>query len=537
MSVDNWGTSCTLVVRFPTHGITGCRNLKIKTLSLTDFRAFPGPAPATFELDSKNLLVYGENGSGKSSLFKALGGFFAYGSPRQRLRDFKNSFSGQSLGTLAVEVALDSGFTTAWCMQLVREVTPYPSLVFAGPSLGESHPAHRRKEAGMVEIEQAAKFSACLDYRTLLGTNFKHGDNTINLFEPMVSELLAGFVDLASNKTILDLWRAVERNLPPRNTSTYVAASFGACQQFNDATRRALALLLPQAQTILKRLCPDGLELSALTFDGVRYNGGKRASEKAYVGKIVGMEINYRGLPIDRPQHYLNEARQSAIGLALYLGARLACAPQTTAHLKLLVLDDVLVGLDHTNRLPVLNVLVDLFAEWQVVLLTHDRGWFDLARQRLSSSDWICYEVYEGDPTATAPMPVVRKTQNRPALALLQKARDLLTQGYVEAAANYVRQAFETGIRAACELKSIKLPYKQDVTDHKAQDLLNGLKAWPGSSGVPKADWDAALTSLELMKDVVMNPYSHPSAPNIPRQEVVNAADAVEKFLELAKKK
>lgn len=34
----------------------------------------------------------------------------------------------------------------------------------------------------------------------------------------------------------------------------------------------------------------------------------------------------------------------------------------------------------------------------------------------------------------------------------------------------------------------------------------------------------------------MMNPYSHPSAPNIPRQEAVDAADAVERFLELARK-
>ena len=155
----------------------------------------------------------------------------------------------------------------------------------------------------------------------------------------------------------------------------------------------------------------------------------------------------------------------------------------------------------------------------------------------LPGSDWVCYEVYEGDPAAAAPMPIVRKTQNRPALALLEKALDLLALGYLEAAANYVRQAFEIGLRVACELKSIRLPYKQDVTHHKAQDLLNGLKAWQGGAAVPKADWDAALHRLELMKDVVMNPYSHPCAPNIPRQEIVDAADAVDKFLELARKK
>ncbi len=40
-----------------------------------------------------------------------------------------------------------------------------------------------------------------------------------------------------------------------------------------------------------------------------------------------------------------------------------------------------------------------------------------------------------------------------------------------------------------------------------------------------------------MFKNVGMNPYSHPSAPNIPRQEVVDAANAVENFLALAGKK
>ena len=274
----------------------------------------------------------------------------------------------------------------------------------------------------------------------------------------------------------------------------------------------------------------------ALPFQNVNFNNAKAWADKGFTNQVIGLEVAFHGLLVDTPQNYLNEARLSALGLALYLGARLACTPQTTSHLKLLVLDDVLVGLDHSNRLPVLNVLKDHFPDWQIVLLTHDRGWFDLARQHLPSG-WTCYEVYEGDQGAPAPMPIVRKTLKRSAPALLQKARELLAQGYVEAAANYVRQAFETGLRAACELKSVKLSYKQDLTDHKAQDLLNGLKTWPGSPTVPKANWDAALHQLELMKDVVMNPYSHPSAPNIPRQEIVDAVDAVEKFLALARKK
>ena len=59
--------------------------VRIKTLSLTDFRAFHGPAPTTFELDCKNLLLYGENGSGKS-FFHALRGFFSLGKPAELVK-------------------------------------------------------------------------------------------------------------------------------------------------------------------------------------------------------------------------------------------------------------------------------------------------------------------------------------------------------------------------------------------------------------------------------------------------------------------
>lgn len=507
--------------------------MKIKTLSLTDFRAFPGPAPTTFELDGKNLLVYGENGSGKSSLFHALRGLFSYDKP-PNLLDLRNSFSGAGIGSVRVHVEFDDSSTAAWEVGAGKVPGIIASAMMTGPVAVAIHPGHHAP--ANAQVKEAAKFSAMLDYRSLLATNYKHGDDAINLFVPMVTELLAGFVDLATNKTIWELWQAVQRNLPTTNTTRLVGNALNACTQFNTATQRAIGLLLPEAQVILHKLSPNGLQLVDLPFAGVRYNSAKAARDKAFVDKVIGLQISYRGLGVERPQNYLNEARLSALGLALYLGARLACAPQTTPHLKLLVLDDVLVGLDHSNRLPILNVLKDHFLDWQVVLLTHDRGWFDLARQHLPSG-WTCYEMYEGDQGATAPIPIVRRTQNRPAPALLQKARELLAQGYVEAAANYVRQAFETGLRAACELKSVKLIYKQDLTDHKAQDLLNGLKTWQGSAAVPKADWDAALHQLELMKDVVMNPYSHPNAPNIPRQEVVNAADAVTAFLTLARTK
>ena len=87
--------------------------MKIKTFSLTDFRAFPGPAPTTFELDGKSLLVYGENGSGKSSLFHALRGMFSYDTP-PNLLNLRNSFSSAGIGSVRVQVVFDDDSVAAW---------------------------------------------------------------------------------------------------------------------------------------------------------------------------------------------------------------------------------------------------------------------------------------------------------------------------------------------------------------------------------------------------------------------------------------
>lgn len=505
--------------------------LRIQRLSLTDFRAFPGPAPVHFELEGKNLLVYGENGAGKSSLFHALREFFAL-KPTRPLLDYKNVFSEQAPETCQVAVTFTSDpAPVVWTnakhpadRDMNAPVTGYHKYFFRG-----SDP----------RVTEAARRRACLDYRALLDTNYKQGHGPINLFGIAVEQLLHDYpvtVAGGTSTTIGALWAQVQASLPPKHTKAALARTVEACTAFNTAFRGAFAALVPLVNELLGLLGWHDVELQQFNTPGITYNTENRAIE----GQQLMPELHFRGHPLQTPQLFLNEARLSALGLAIYLAGRLACTPTTTTTaLKLLVLDDVLIGLDHSNRLPVLEVLDAKFADWQIVLLTHDRNWFDLARSHLSG--WKCVEVYEGDAAAIAPMPIVRATQNRPARALLEKAKELMQTPYIEAAANYTRQAFELGVRTACEAKGIAMPYrvypKTDKPPLQAQDFLDKLKAWPGSTKAPKADWDAALARLELLKNVVMNPYSHPSAPNIPKQEVQQAIEAVAHFLELVAQK
>jgi len=209
--------------------------MKIKTLSLTDFRAFPDPAPATFDLGGKNLLVCGENGSGKSSLFYALRGFFSSGQP-SGLMQWRNSFSELGIGGVKVEVVFDDDTPAVWQVGAgALQMYGQPSV--QGPTAVSQHPGFSSPVNS--KVIEATKFSAMLDYRSLLNTNYKHGDGDINLFQLAVDGFLAGCRDLATNKTIHELWQAVcvER-----------------CNEFNNVMHKALGLLLVEAQASLLRL-------------------------------------------------------------------------------------------------------------------------------------------------------------------------------------------------------------------------------------------------------------------------------------------
>ena len=63
--------------------------MKIKNIKLKNYRAFYGEY--NIDVDGKNLLIYGENGSGKSSLYYALRDFFEASENQKDIN--KNIFS------------------------------------------------------------------------------------------------------------------------------------------------------------------------------------------------------------------------------------------------------------------------------------------------------------------------------------------------------------------------------------------------------------------------------------------------------------
>ena len=236
------------------------------------------------------------------------------------------------------------------------------------------------------------------------------------------------------------------------------------------------------------------------------------------------LSVHRNGQLLADHHNFLNEARLSAIALAIYLAGLLTSVPPVSEYPKVLVLDDVLIGLDMANRIPVMDVIAEFFADWQVILLTHDKVWYDMVRQRTAEGGrWGAYEMYVG--------PVIRPEGNRGGAAyFLARAREHLARGDLGAAGNYVRNAFEWKLKKHCEKKSLPVRYFEDSKKVTAEMLWQAWRkaalATVDASG--KLALESAVAQIEMFQRTVMNPLSHSRTTTIQRSEVEAAIEAVE---------
>jgi energy-coupling factor transporter ATP-binding protein EcfA2 len=485
---------------------------RIASISISDFRAFPALAPAAITLEGKNLLVWGENGSGKSTIYRALRGLFSI--QQLDIAPMGNVFSTPP--NPSVTVALTNGQTLHW--------TP----------AGHPH----------TDVIETARKSAFLSHTRL--TEMSRGSSPNeppNLFEVAVTKLLADFEAIVSgglHRTIGELWaevgKAMQRRIQDprgdRRPKDFAAKIGAACDQFNEGMKQAITALETHSKDLLRRLLDvfqmDALDLVGFTFYEVTYDVAARELRN----QRLTANLAFRGHSLPAPPNFLNEARQSALAIATYLAGRLACVPTTDKALKLLVLDDLLISLDYSHRRPVLEVVADLFKEWQIILLTHDRFWFELAREQLVGGPWKAIEIYEKIDGEGLLRPVIWESQENLVAETLKQAKYFVLENHPAAAANYARTACELTIRRYCRNHNILFGYTDDPQKIKLEDLLRKAETH-GNSDITHI---AAFHNIKQYKTLILNPLSHNPTQPIVKADVQAAIAAVEQLLEACKK-
>ena len=475
--------------------------MKITNIEVKNFRAFPKTYRINLHNAGKNLLVYGENGSGKSSLYLALKLFLESGVPEDNGDNKNREFEiHQNIFTK------DPGHIKLhFRSQFQREKDTYEW-------------SRDIKETTDELIIETAKAKGFLDYKSLLETHYVHReDETVNLFDLLVKTLLANTTNSVTERTLAEDWNAIQPPFPRRGAKHQIADLERRIVNFNRELTNRLAELHPKVSEILNKFGYK-VELD-FDFQGVTYNQG----EKILDNQEILLKVEF--FDTDIPSHHLllNEAKLSAIAIAIYLSSIL-CLPEPKGGMKILALDDVLIGLDMSNRLPILDILEEYFPDYQIFLTTYDKAWYEIVKQRTAhGGKWKSIEFYF-DQSDKYEMPICKEDA-----PYLNKAREYLGASDYKACAVYLRTAFEAIIKRFCDKRNLRVRYCENPKSLTSQDFWDPIKTGIKRNGTPFLQ-ETLVRQIELYRSIILNPLNHAIITNIPKREVEEAIQAVEKL-------
>lgn len=466
--------------------------MRITKIEIKNFRAFYGECLIDLYKAGKNLLVYGENGSGKTSLYEALKRFLESSEGGHQFG--QNIFSSEP-GYIKLHFRADTQSkqdTYEWS-ETVKNETDHPLII------------------------AASKAKGFLDYRDLLETHHVHrreGKVNVNVFELLVGNLLANTTHHVTGRSLGSEWTSLQQTpRPRRNSKERIEELEKQIEAFNNGLDRILADLQTKASEILAKFKYN----VTLNFDFKRITYNR--NDKTLDNQEILLTVKFFGRDIPEHHRFLNEAKLSAIAIAIYFSSILL---QPESELKILALDDVLIGLDMSNRLPVLDVLDEDFADYQIFLTTYDKAWYEIVKQRTAhGGKWKAVEFYFGQ-TDEYEIPVYMEDK-----AYLDKAREYLDANDYKACAIYLRTAFEMTIEEFCADRRLPVKYHRDPNKQDSRDFWDAIKIENQNSGILD---QSLIRDIELYRTRILNPLSHTTITNIPKKEIEDAIEAVERL-------
>jgi ABC-type lipoprotein export system ATPase subunit len=391
--------------------------MKITELQLHNFKFFTD-TDNILKIDSKNVLIWGENGSGKSSIYWAI-----YTLLQCSYKD---------------NAGIDAYFTENHVKNLLNIHKPAGDDAFVQMNLdnGSSYKIaladYSVKDDSDIQI--SAISSDFINYQVLASfLNFYHRDDPV-LFE-MFEEEIFRYLQFSPSAPYTfsffnDAWEELKKplvkskigrtNKYPSPQSTIYINKNNLKNTFNIQLATLLGIVTTKANQILQD--PNGFNLDIeieLAYREYDFGVSNRNSEYQETMPEIFLKIRrYDGLVdvVKKPHSFLNEAKKTAIGLAIRLGIleRRLLANK----LNLLALDDLLISLDMSNREVVLKLLFNEYQkDYQLLIFTHDKQFFNIAKHKIEHStfkdEWYFWEFYvnEKDPAIPKPRFFATKSQ------------------------------------------------------------------------------------------------------------------------------
>lgn len=483
----------------------------INRIHICGFKAFPNDFE--LQLEGKNLLMYGENGSGKSSIYYALHCMFQAPLKPDAGKKYFDPASEQHLKNLNnldadSKIWIDFDGRHPFIYNIDKEGYQFTLL-------GGKHPLPAQINCCFVNHQFLFHFF-----------NFRNSQR-INLFPVFIKDILPFCKDDHTGLHIGEMYDGITasiikkgRRIHPDYISNIeyfnkavkkivedinIYASDRYNESFKDEGDNELVIRLRYDSNFDKP--EDDTNEYWLKYDNiielVKENGEikeRKSSYKKLNEPFIGLEI-FERLPnghlrkIVKPHTYFNEAKLTAIALSVRFALLNIEKP---ADGRFLALDDMLISLDMSNRAKVVDFLLKISDKYKIYLFTHDKMFFEYFKHKTKKNqdEWVYKEIYIDDEKT----PYIRNSED-----YLGEAEHYIKQHQYEIAGNFLRKEAE----AFCK---DFLPKKKQLTGDFAHLDLNGLimncKDYAAESGIIDI---SIFNELDEHRKFILNPSSHDS--------------------------
>ncbi len=449
--------------------------MRIKEIEINNFKALFSRETISLGNSGRNLMIYGENGSGKSSICQAVETFFSASSKNADISNFSNVFNNQNPNNTYIQL------------------TFYDSTTRRDKLFRLDASSQRITEQFIAESNKRKAF---LDYRQVIKTHLIE-TNRVDLFHILVEDILQHLVNPATLKTLKSEWdEIINFKIDRRRKSEYENFK-KQIDDYSTGLKKLLSEVEKEANEIIKEF-HYSLKIK------LKHRRLTVTDKKEISGNNIYLDVDFFD-KLDIPNHhlFLNEARLTAIAISIFLGSILTIPD--SGEFKLLVLDDIFIGLDTSNRIPFLEILRKKFSGYQIFMATYDRQWFELVKKFVNTNRWHFVEMYVKEEHQNGyEIPVLYDKTS-----FIDRAEYHLNNGDFKASAVYLRSEFERLLKILCD--KVGKPVKYKIQSHKVeidsfwQAVQN--EVIPGTT--TQLFTNKMKTDLTRHRSLILNPFSH----------------------------
>ena len=500
-------------------------------IELQNFKFFK--KPFEFPLEGKHVLLYGENGSGKSSIVWGL--YTLMDSHKKPLGEVQKYFDPDNDQHLRNRYSSrgDHSCVKTWFHPTARGILPKDY------EISDTRISTQTVGDDFIKFTTAA--FDMFNYRTLSDWIYQKNSRSIDLFKSFEKDIfknlyfrrsydkIDGTSSAPDGTTAEEWWQyinSVRLPLTRRGQVNRKTDEYGRFISLLSAFKSEMDYVLMQVEHSANDMLHNDLNLPNVTLEvdmtDVPFNRLKPGRRRYKDGKVHPPTISVKAhiedslvpgwsTDVEHLATYFNESRLTCIGIALRLAISDYKLISTGDVSPVLCIDDLLLSLDMSARIPIIKLLLKKANDRQLMVFTHDWAFYDTMNMFINEagkqSEWKLYEMYEQEDrqTGDAPEPLFLRH-----FSYREKAEKYFRLADYPAAVNYLRKYCEEKLK---RLLPENLQLKQKNNGEVEKEDLNGMIGKLENRFSSLYALSATqLPPLSVYRKRLLNPLSHDDA-------------------------